>query len=184
MSVPSVNLELMLAGWQESHNGGAKLTFWLPDGESLEPFKAMTAKKGNTAGQRFMAVLVLLGDDETPQPIPQKAWPSSEPAKPPLGPRAKLAVQLCANPAFTEWLRPQYDVLLGGKGDGWGDVHPETFTEQKTEAKRIQAWTRHALMFLCGCKESRRELDDDMDCARLFEQRIRKPWCIAAEATA
>lgn len=37
MTVPTINLEVMLAGWTESHSGGAKLTFWLPDGADMVP---------------------------------------------------------------------------------------------------------------------------------------------------
>jgi hypothetical protein len=177
MTVPSINLELMLAGWQESHAGGAKVTFWLPDGANLEPFKLMTAKKGGTAGQRFVAVLVKLGDDEQPEPMPQRE-DSTERHPGPLGPRAKLAVQLCANPVFTEWLRPKYDKALGGTGDAWGDMTPEAFPG-KTEAKRMEAWTRHAILVLCGCHQSRRELDIDPLCARRFEEQIRAPWAEA-----
>jgi hypothetical protein len=63
---PCFTGEVMLAGWGETHNGGAKLTFWLPEASELEAFRAMTVKKGNTAGQRFMCVLVEIGDDEKP----------------------------------------------------------------------------------------------------------------------
>lgn len=56
--------ELMLAGWKDTHNGGATVTFWLPDPAELDVFRGMTAKKGNVAGQRFMAVLVEVQDDE------------------------------------------------------------------------------------------------------------------------
>lgn len=62
-----IESELMLAGWSESHSGGCKVTFWLPDSESLEPFKGMTAMKGKVAGQRLMAVFVEIGDDEMPK---------------------------------------------------------------------------------------------------------------------
>jgi hypothetical protein len=58
--------ELMLSGWSDSHTGGSKVTFWLPDDADLDIFRMMTVKKGKTAGQRFMAVLVELGDDEKP----------------------------------------------------------------------------------------------------------------------
>ena len=167
MSVPSVNLEMMLAGWQESHSGGAKLTFWLPDGDMLEPFKAMTSKKGGTAGQRFMAVLVMLGDDEQPQPIPQKPAPAQ---KPKLGPLAMLAVQLCKNPSFTEWLRPIYCKFMGGDGSSWGDVTPALDFDDSWEQ-----WTRHAVLVLCDI-ESRRELDTDPLAAVRFDAVIRKPW--------
>ncbi|AWI53181.1 hypothetical protein DEH84_06870 [Aquabacterium olei] len=94
MSVPTAYQgELMLAGWKETHTGGAQVTFWLPDSQALEPFRHMTVKKGNTAGQRFMAVLVLLGDDDLPQAIERK--PGG-----PLGALAKSAVLLCQGDAF------------------------------------------------------------------------------------
>lgn len=191
MTIPTINLELMLAGWQESHSGGAKLTFWLPDGADLEPFKAMTAKKGGTAGQRFMAVLALLGDDEQPVSAAEPKAVSAEKVaekvaekKPPLGPRAKLAVQLCTTPEFQDWIRPHYDRVMGGNGSSWGDVVPEDFTDAKTEKQKREAWAAHVVKVFCGCTESRRELDDDPDCARLFEERIRRPWLAHQEVAA
>ena len=63
---PAYQDELMLVGWTDSHNGGAKVTFLLPNREALECFRHMTVKKGNIAGQRFAAVLVEIGDDEQP----------------------------------------------------------------------------------------------------------------------
>lgn len=65
--------EVMLAGWQESHNGGAKVTFWLPSSESLEPFRFATVRKGKTAGQRYMMVLVEIDSDEKPVQHPSNA---------------------------------------------------------------------------------------------------------------
>jgi hypothetical protein len=67
---PSFTGEVMLAGWQETHNGGAKVTFWLPSSEDLEPFRMATVRKGKTAGQRYMCVLVEIGDDEKPMRHP------------------------------------------------------------------------------------------------------------------
>lgn len=58
--------EVQLAGWSETHTGGCKVTIWLPSAEDLEPFKELTARKGNTAGHRFMAAFVEIGDDEMP----------------------------------------------------------------------------------------------------------------------
>lgn len=66
MTTPVFQDELMLAGWSETHTGGAKVTFWLPDASALDAFRTMTVKKGNTAGQRFACVLVEIGDDEQP----------------------------------------------------------------------------------------------------------------------
>lgn len=58
--------EVMLAGWQETHSGGAKVTFWLASSEALEPFRLATVRKGKVAGQRYMCVLVEIDTDERP----------------------------------------------------------------------------------------------------------------------
>ena len=58
--------EMMLAGWQESHTQGVRVTFWLADANALDPFRSATVRKGKTAGQRYMAVLVEIGEDEKP----------------------------------------------------------------------------------------------------------------------
>lgn len=65
--------ELMLAGWRETHNGGATVTFWLPESALLDVFRGMTVRKGNTAGQRFAAVLVEIDNDGTPLPVQDAA---------------------------------------------------------------------------------------------------------------
>jgi hypothetical protein len=65
--------EVMLAGWQETHNGGAKVTFWLPSSESLEPFRLATVRKGKTAGQRYMCVLVEIDEQEQPVAHPSNS---------------------------------------------------------------------------------------------------------------
>ena len=62
----AIKVEFMLAGWGQTHTGGSKITFWVSD-EDLEHFKHLTVKKGNTAGQRFMAALVEVGDDDQPK---------------------------------------------------------------------------------------------------------------------
>lgn len=90
----------MLAGWSQTHNGGAKVTFWLQDDSDLESFKAMTVAKGKTAGQRLALVAVEIGDDE--QPVSGDAViPASE--KPKGEKLSWLAVQLCKNPQFLEF---------------------------------------------------------------------------------
>jgi len=86
--------EVMLAGWSETHNGGAKVTFWLQDSDDLEAFKTMTVAKGKTAGQRLALVAVEIGDDE--QPVHRQEKPKG-------GELARLAGQLCQNPEFLEY---------------------------------------------------------------------------------
>lgn len=87
---PVFSGEVQLAGWSESHTGGCKVTLWLPSSEDLEPFRALTARKGNTAGHRFMAAFVEIGDNELP----------IQPPKPKVGALCLLACQWCANEDF------------------------------------------------------------------------------------
>lgn len=95
--------ELMLAGWSQTHNGGAKVTFWLESDEDLEAFKHMTVRKGNHAGQRFMAVLVEL--DENDQPAGQKR------DKP--GGLLMSALTLCRTEAFQKFCHDRLSWELG-----------------------------------------------------------------------
>lgn len=185
MTIPTINTELMLLSWRESSSGGASVTFALPDAESLEQFKALTAAKGGKGGQRFMAAMAVLGDDDQPEPIPatepKPAKSDREPVKK-LGGKAMLAVRLCKDPAFSEWVRPIYDRHMGGNGNSWGDVHPEQFGG-RTEAARLEAWTRHVILAMCICN-SRRDLDTDPFAGTRFEVLIRKPWIAAQEVAA
>lgn len=87
--------ELMLAGWSETHTGGAKVTFWLPDAETLDTFRTMTVRKGSTAGQRFMCVLVELNDDDTPK--------APEADRPKGGTLAQSAGVLCDTDLFQQY---------------------------------------------------------------------------------
>lgn len=98
MTVPvAFQGEVMLAGWSQTHNGGAKVTFWLSDEDDLAAFKAMTVAKGKTAGQRLALVAVEIGDDEQPV-IPQPDAPKG-------GELAKLAGMFCQSVHFWEFCR-------------------------------------------------------------------------------
>ncbi len=130
----------MLAGWSETHTGGAKVTFWLPDAEALDVFRSMTVRKGHTAGQRFMAVLVEIGDDE--QPV------AREPEQPKGGALAKSAGILCDTEAFQRFAQERYPV-----GDG------------VPSAQVAAAFVRD----FCHV-DSRRELDHSPTARRLFAQ--------------
>ncbi len=139
--------EMQLAGWSESHNGGCKVTFWLPSPDDLEAFRALTVRKGNTAGHRFMAALVEIDDEENPVEPPPNV-PAAETRKG-VGPLAWEAIQLCRNSEFQAWLT----------GDG--------FCGEAAVARMMRD--------LCGV-QSRNEFDTDEKAGTRFIERIRIPF--------
>lgn len=158
MSVPTAYQgELMLSGWKETHTGGAQVTFWLPDSESLEPFRHMTVRKGNTAGQRFMAVLVLLDDDDTP-------IANTDQTKPKGGPLAKSAALLCQSAEFQAFV-----------------ASIEGMSLETPEGRELQA-TDH-VKSACGIN-SRAELDNSREASTKFSTLMARyrDWREHAEA--
>ncbi len=100
---PLFSGEMQLAGWSESHTGGCKVTFWLSSPDELAAFRTLTVRKGNTAGQRFMAALVEIGDDELPvQPVADMGIPIT--GKPKGGPLSIEAAAMCRNPEYLKWI--------------------------------------------------------------------------------
>lgn len=107
-------------------------------------------------------------DDQAPQ-----ADPKPEPApKPVLGPLALWCVQRCREQAFQEWIRPLYDIEMGGSGAGWGDLNA-----MEVQAMGAQGFARHAVLVICDV-QTRRELDHP-EVARVFHERIRRPYADA-----
>ncbi len=138
MTVPvAFQGEVMLAGWSQTHNGGAKVTFWLSDEDDLAAFKAMTVAKGKSAGQRLAVVAVEIGDDEQPKPQPEQ---------PKGGELAKLAGMFCQSVQFWEFCRAD-------------------------DADEARDW----ILRVCGV-QSRRDLDHNPTAAKIFHERIRKPY--------
>jgi hypothetical protein len=172
--------EVMLAGWSESHDSGAKVTFWLPDASDLDVFRTMTVRKGRTAGQRFMCVLALIGEDEQPEPVdppaptpaPPLRWPASSARRAwrDLGPCAKQAIEWCGDQVFQEWIRPVYDRALGGDGSGWGDL-----SDADRAPMKPADFARHAVLVLCDCVH-RIDLDTDPSAKERWHDLIRKPY--------
>lgn len=150
---PNFAGEMQLAGWSESHTGGCKVTFWLQGPDDLAPFRALTVRKGNQSGHRFMAALVEVGDDEMPvqpEPVADMGNPITE--KPKGGALAKLAGMWCNDWEFTFWLR------------SIGHSQVTNFSE----ASRF-------VRSLCGVG-SRSELDHDPVAAEKFNRLIRGPY--------
>lgn len=148
---PTFQGEVQLAGWSETHNGGCKVTFWLADAADLDVFRALTVRKGNTAGQRFACVLVEIGPDELPVQEPPAA---PVPEKPQGGALAKLAGMWCTNPDFQVFAREKFRALGG--------------CNSADDARRI-------MLEVCGI-ESRAELDHNQTAAEIFHKQIRLPY--------
>lgn len=81
--------ELMLLNWAESSTRGRTVTFLLDDDGESHPFRDFTIRQGKRAGQRFMAVLVQI--DENEQPVQQRRT------------GAQRAAVLCKDPEFWAW---------------------------------------------------------------------------------
>ena len=140
---PAYQGELMLAGWTDNHTTGAKVTFWLPDQEALECFRHLTVRKGRTAGQRFMAVLIQLGDDD--QPIqPGEEGRSEKPSHA----LAISAAAVCRASAFQEYV---------------GSIRNWYPSEAKDREDQAAEYVRE----FCRV-ESRSELDNSPTAAQLF----------------
>lgn len=132
---------------------GPTLTLALHDIDELNKVQGMD-------GKRYMLALVEIGDDE--QPVQPKT---------PIGYAAEWLVIRCRDPRFQEWLRPIYDKLMGGNGSGWGDVTPEHDFKGS-----VEAWAKHAVLVICDCQESRKEIDQDTRKKALFDSQIRLPF--------
>lgn len=81
--------EVMLLQWAESSTRGRTVTLLLSDEGEAHPFRDFTIRQGKRAGQRFMAVLVQIGDDEQPVQHPKTL--------------SQQAFLLCKDPEFYNW---------------------------------------------------------------------------------
>jgi hypothetical protein len=146
---PIFENEVMLAGWSETHNGGAKVTFWLADSEALEPFKTMTIAKGKTAGQRLACVLVEIDDNEQPKPEEPKGGAGS----------VWLALR-CKEPQFWEFVQNALNEA----------EEPEPKINIDSEKKCV-LWVKFWLNI-----ESRKEVDTNIEAKATFDKFIRLPY--------
>lgn len=82
--------EIMLLNWAESSTRGRTATFLLSEDGESHPFKDFTIRQGKRAGQRFMAVLVQIDDNEQPVQQPQQRL-------------SQTAAVMCKDPEFWTW---------------------------------------------------------------------------------
>ena len=148
---PTFAGEVRLRRWSESSTQGVQVTFALADSSDLDKFKGLD-------GKRFMAALVLIGDDEQPaiaNPLIQKESANSRSAREPLGDLCWRAVQWCKEPEFWDFLKQAV-------------CNPGSEISNETDA-------RYVVQAVC-CVESRKELDTNPEAARKFNQLIRGPY--------
>lgn len=177
-----ISAELMLLNWNESANSGCKLIFEI-SADELEPFKALRTRAGKkVSGQRFAAVLVLIDDDETPVSAEQAPKPADKEVKEKLndnaelasparrggfsdavGPRARLAVQWCAQERFANWLDASFPHISEELGVAATGAHEE--------------FSKRVLRDLCGI-DSRKELDTNEEAGKHFDTVIRHPYSL------
>lgn len=138
--------ELQFRRYTDSSTQGPQVVFGLADRDALQAFVGLE-------GRRVMAVLVLVGDDE--QPEPPKAKPLKEGPRRKLGPICEWLVMRCREPAFWQWLAAT--------------------TMTPAETALSEDWAAWRVRELCGV-ESRKEIDGNADAEARFESLIRKPW--------
>lgn len=84
------------------------------------------------------------------------------------GELCRWAAIRCTEPEFQQWITPVYDRIMGGDGNGCGDVTPE-------EVGGLVAHARHAILVICDIR-SRTELDSNPVAAEKFNRLIRIPY--------
>ena len=139
---------MQAVGWSDSSRNGPRMTFARPSREHLQAFIGCE-------GKRFMAVLVLIGDDELPVPPPQPAPKQAEPKAPKVDHSlSKWAALRCADPEFRHWAG-----LYFGEAANFVD------------AEKTAQWMRA----FCSIK-SRAELDTNTAAADCFKTLVMAPW--------
>jgi hypothetical protein len=136
--------ELQFRRYSDSSTQGPQVVFGLADREALQAFVGLE-------GRRVMAVLVLVGDDEQPEP-PKASKPLKEGPRRKLGPICLWLVERCKEAAFQQWAANREGLPM------------------PTESIAADFCRR-----ACGV-ESRKEIDGNADAEARFESLIRKPW--------
>lgn len=148
---PTFSGEVRFKSYADSSSSGARVTFTLDDRDHLAKFVGLE-------GKRYMLAIVEIGDDEKPV---------QQPTKEPIGALCQWAVQRCKEELFFQFIRPKYDVFMGGDGEGWGDIDPVDMSKQE--------FCRHAVLVFSEC-DSRKELDTNQNAGERFKELIMRPY--------
>jgi hypothetical protein len=146
---PTFQGEVQFRRYSDTSTQGQQIVLQVAGRAELEPFIGME-------GRRFMAVLVMIGDDEEPVPPPVEKPAKEGPKR--MGPALEFLVKLSKDAEFLAWLERVYP-------DQWGAALGKTAAEKGASVVRA----------ICSV-ESRREIDGNGNALWLFEEHIRKPW--------
>lgn len=164
MKVEVIEADVMLLGWNESHNRGETASFLFTPGQ-MDRLKSKTVKKGKVAGQMFKMVLVEVDDNGEPvPPEPEIAAPKTKGNSKFPGGFCGLAVMWASEPSFAAWLASTWSGKLYDA--------PLTHFDNPSECSAFCAW---AVKTICGVT-SRKELDLSSLAGQIFEREIRVPY--------
>lgn len=152
---PLLHDETQLMAWGESNTQGPWIKLRLREPEQLNVFRGLTQAKGDRAGQRIAVVMVLIGDDETPEQPPSAMDKPN--AKPLGGPLARLAGLWGGDRQFQVWMRQTFP----------HDLDNIDLTDEQLAAEAVR--------LVCGVA-SRAELDHNHEAAEKFHSLIRLPY--------
>lgn len=193
-----IEMELMLAGWRETHNGGFIVQL-LVQPDDAEFFKGATAAKGKIAGQLYQTYWMPFTDDAE-----AKAVSAEKPTvlvPPPIEPtfpsdKDKLISPSNASAAVTsapekaadtaapaaEKKKPHFPDGLCGLAVRWcADEHflawlPEAFpAEWLPDFVPDEEAAKQFILNLCAI-DSRKELNKDYMAAEIFKTQILEPY--------
>jgi hypothetical protein len=136
----------------------------------IEPKDAQDAFKLFAAPGTPAAIAALqVGYEQKVDTSPERVQKTPESIHVKGGPLAKLAGMWCNENEFFYFIRPVYDVFMGGDGRGYGNVSPGEFGDV------VPAYCAHCIKAICGIN-SRAELDHDPVAAEKFHTLIRGPY--------
>jgi hypothetical protein len=101
---PTYQGEVLLLGWSENNRDGmtVRLALDASDEGAAHPFRSLGTGKH---GQRFMAVLVPLGDDDQPAPTAPEPQPVKERTPWDAMKHSQQAAILCGEVGFQRWIK-------------------------------------------------------------------------------
>lgn len=155
-------LEAASAGVKDMADGSLRITIEFDPRFAKEAFALFGARGTPLAIAALQVGYASKSDTPPPNMAPNTGDVPPNIGKPKMGPLCTWVVQRCNEVEFLSWIAPVYRAFIG-------DVDRSDFASGAD-------FCRHAVMVLCECDESRKEIDTDAHKAALFHERIRGPF--------